>query len=189
MARLATVLILLASLAAGCSTMEVAVDYDRERNFSGLSTFDWIPDPQTPTGDPRIDDNTLLDRRIRRAVESELMAKGFAKSAESPDFWLAYHVTLDRRQSVSTINRRYGYGPGWGWTARGEPYATRQRADPFVFEYDEGSLLLDVVDPEGRDLIWRGAATDEVSFSASPAAREQQINEAVRRMLKKFPPK
>ena len=189
MRRFAVTLALLASLNVGCSTMEVQVDYDPESDFSGLKTYDWIPGPRKPTGDPRIDDNTILERRIRRAVESELNAKGFQKSSESADFWLAYHVTLDKHQSVTTLNSYHGYGPGWGWNYRAEPWASRRRGQAVVFEYEAGTLLLDVVDPDGRDLLWRGSATDEVNFSATPAAREEQINEAVRRMLAKFPPK
>ena len=189
MTRFVVTAILLASLLAGCSSMEVNVDYDPKGDFSGLKTFDWIPGPRKPSGDPRIDDNTILDRRIRGAVESELAAKGFRKSAQSPDFWLAYHVTLDKRQSVTTLNNYHGYGPGWGWDYYSPPYASKRRSETFVYEYEAGTLLLDVVDPDGRDLIWRGSAMDEVNFSATPSAKEQQINEAVRRMLEKFPPR
>ena len=189
MTRFGVTAALLAFLAAGCSTMEVQVDYDRDREFSRLRTYDWIPEPRTSTGDPRIDDNTILDKRIRRAVEGELNAKGFRKSTEAPDFWLAYHVTLDQRQSVTTINRYYGYGPGWGWDYGYRPHGYRSGRETFVYQYEQGTLLIDIVDPDGRDLMWRGSATDEVSFSASPAAKEKQINEAIQRMLSDFPPK
>lgn len=189
MTRFAVTAALMASLIAGCSTMEVQVDFDPDEKFSGLRTYGWIPATRKPTGDPRIDDNTILEKRIRRAVEGELNAKGFQKSPESPDFWLAYHVTLDKRQSVTTLNNSYAYGPGWGWDYGYRPYASRVRPETFVYQYEEGTLLLDVVDPDGRDLMWRGSATDEVNFSATPAAKEKQINEAVRRMLASFPPK
>ena len=108
-----------------------------------------------------------------------------------PDFWVTYHVTLDRTASVAMLNDDFNYGPGWGWSygyayRPDSSYGSRGR---YVYEYDEGTLLLDVVDPQSRQLIWRGSATDEVNFSASPEAKERQINEAVRRMLAKFPPK
>ncbi len=189
MIRLGATAVLLGFLVAGCSTMEVQVDYDPDQQFTGLKTYDWIPEPRKPTGDPRIDDNTILDKRIRRVVESALNEKGLRKSSDSPDFWLAYHVTLDHRQSVATLNRHYDYGPGWGWDYGHRRYGYGARRETFVYQYEQGTLLLDIVDPDGRDLMWRGSATDEVNFSSSPAAKEKQLQEAVQRMLAEFPPK
>ena len=90
MIRLGVMAVLLSFLAAGCSTMEVQVDHDPDQPFSGLKTYDWIPGPREPTGNRRIDDNTLLDKRVRKAVEGALNEKGFRESSESPDCWLAY---------------------------------------------------------------------------------------------------
>ncbi len=191
MKRLVLLWLLLALLLAGCSSMEVQVDYDPNTKFAGLETYDWIPEPRERTGDPRIDRNTILEKRIKTAVERELDAKGLRKSSESPDFWLAYHVTLDKKQSVTTLNKHYNYSPAWGWAHGYErrPRGYMGASETFILEYEQGTLLLDVVDPEGRDLLWRGSARDEVNFSAKPAEKEEQINEAVRQMLANFPPK
>lgn len=183
---------LLIVVLSGCSTMTVNSDYDPSESFKGLRTYDWIPGGRKPTGDPRIDDNTLLDTRVRNAVDRELAAKGFRRLTDGqPDFWVVYHVTLDKKTDITTLNSYYGYGPGWGY-GYGYPYRPYGWGGPpetYVYQYEEGTLLLDIVEPETRKLIWRGHATDEVQFSDSPGKREEQVNEAVRRILALFPPK
>ena len=177
-------------LVVGCSTMEISYDYDPKADFVGLKTYDWLKEPRKPTGDPRIDGNTILEDRIHQAVDSELAARGFKKVTSNPDFLVAYHVSLDRRRSVQTLNSYYGYGPGWGYGygAAYRPGYWAGAPETYVYEYEEGTLILDVVNPENKALMWRGSAQDEVSFKSTPEKDQAQLNEAVRKMLEHFPP-
>ena len=182
--------LLLVALLTGCSTMEVSFDSDPKADFTGLKTYAWLKEPQKPTGDPRIDGNTILENRIHAAVDAELAARGFRKVTSDPDFLVAYHVSLDKRRSVQTLNNYYGYGPGWGY-GYGSAYRPGYWAgapETYVYEYEEGTLILDVVNPENKELMWRGSAQDEVHFKSSPEKEEKQLKEAVQRMLEKFPP-
>lgn len=184
------VAIALMILIAGCSTMQISYDYDPKANFTGLKTYDWLKEPQKPTGDPRIDGNTILENRIHEAVDSALEARGFTKVPNNPDFLVAYHVSLDRRRSVQTLNSYYGYGPGWGYGygAAYRPGYWAGAPETYVYEYEEGTLILDIVNPENKELMWRGSAQDEVSFKSTPEKDRAQLNEAVHKMLEKFPP-
>jgi hypothetical protein len=177
---------------AGCSTMEINTDFDPNANFAGLKTYAWLDEPREATGDPRIDDNPFLEGRVHAAVDRELGAKGFVMtSSGTPDFLVAYHVSLDKQRSVQHLNNYYGYGPGWGYTYAGAQrpgYYASPSSSTYVYTYDEGTLILDIVKPEGRQLIWRGAARDEVRFSSNPGKESGQLNEAVSRLLKDFPP-
>ena len=176
---------------AGCSTMEISTDFDPTANFAGLKTYAWLDEPRKATGDPRIDDNPFLEGRIHTAVDRELAAKGFVvESSETPDFLVAYHVSLDQQRSVQHLNDYYGYGPGWGYTYAGarQPGYYASPSSTYVYTYDEGTLILDIVKPEERQLMWRGSARDEVRFSSNPGKESGQLNEAVSRMLEQFPP-
>ena len=193
-ARRAASLLCTAAVSAllfACSTLEVTTDYDPAAVFEGMKRYAWLPEPQKKTGDPRIDDNTLLDKRIRRAVDDVLALKGYTQSEANPDFLVGYHVSLDRRRSVQVLNDYYGYGPGWGYRY-GSAYRPMGYVGPpeaYVYEYDEGTLILDIVKPGNRELMWRGAASDEVHFQKTPEEHEAQIREAVEAMLERFPPK
>lgn len=173
--------VLIAAL-GGCSTMRVTSDTDPSAKFTGYKSYNWMAEAPKKTGDPRIDGNSILASRIRSAVERQLAAKGYEKrSSGTPDFLVGYHASLEKKTSVRMLNDHYRYGPGWGWRYRGP--------QTYVYDYDEGTLILDIVDPKTRKLLWRGSATDVVNPTASGEARQKKINKAVTRILEKFPPK
>jgi hypothetical protein len=173
--------ILIAAL-GGCSTMAVTSDYDPSAKFTGYKTYKWMSEPPKKTGDPRIDGNSILASRIQSSVERQLAAKGYEKqSSGTPSFLVGYHASIEKKTSVRMLNDHYRYGPGWGWSYRGP--------QTYVYDYDVGTLILDIVDPKTRKLLWRGTATGGADPSASGEARQKKINEAVTRILETFPPK
>jgi len=178
---------LLIAAIGGCSTMTSNYDYDRSVSFSGFKTYGWLPDPQKKTGDLRIDGNSLLALRIRNAVESQLTAKGYTKqSTGNSDFLVGYHVTLKKKTTAIMLNNSYGMS--WRERYRYGP-SGRVGGPPETYSYDEGTLILDMVDPKTRKLVWRGSATDQVSLSANREAKQEKVNEAVKQILEQFPPK
>ena len=164
----------------GCSTLEITSDADPSANFSKYKTFAWEPKPQQVTGNPRLD-SPLLDKRVKTAVEQQLKAKGYSMASDKPDFYIAYHVALDEKVSVSSMNNYYGYAPGWGWN-----YAYAGGVD--VYQYEQGSLMLDIVDAGTHQLVWRGSAQAEVDQYAKEEKKDKLLNDAVGGMLAKFPP-
>jgi hypothetical protein len=171
--------VLLAGVAVlhGCSQFKIRTDYDRAADFQALRTYAWRPEPPLPSGDPRFD-NSLIDSRVRAAVERVLAAKGYAKASGEPDFLVGYHAVVRSKTDVAAIDRHYGYrGVGFGGT-----YLD-------VRTYEEGTLLIDVIDPPTMKLLWRGSATGVVLEKASPEKREQRINDAVADIFEEFPPR
>ena len=72
---------------------------ERVASFQELASFAWIDPPLRETegaaegGDPFLR-NTLLDKRVRDAVEAEFVARGFRRAGdgEQPDFQVRYQV-------------------------------------------------------------------------------------------------
>lgn len=54
-----------------------------------------------------------------------------------------------------------------------------------MYRYTEFKLILDFVDAESKELIWRGGATSVVDAAG---ATGMQLSEAVNKILEKFPP-
>jgi hypothetical protein len=180
MLRLVALLGLLA-YAGGCTTIKVASDFDPQANFSSLHSYAFHAAPASDMSDPRVD-NSLLDERIRAALDTELSAKGFQKlSGGSPDFLVSFHVGVQSKLDVTTLNRSYpyygGYYGAWGGYQ-----------ETMVREYEQGTLMIDVIDPATGNLIWRGSAQSEVRDLKTPEARTKRINVVVERVLKDFPP-
>ncbi len=160
-----------------CSTISVNSDYDRSVNFEGLRTYDWLPEPQQKQHSPQVE-NTLVKARVRHAVERELDNKGYRKVSEAPDFYLAYHTAVQKKVEVQTVpaGGRRGRRGGWGGV-----YTD-------VYEYDEGTLILDIVSAGKQELMWRGTAKAVMNWKGSPETKTENINEAVGKILERFPP-
>jgi hypothetical protein len=167
--------------ALGCSSISVNMDYDKEANFAALKTFDWIPQPTNVVGNVDVARmrNDLVDKRIKSSVNNELAAKGYRQDSNNPDFLIAYHIGLKEKVDVNTYG--YGYAPRgryWGW---GGSYVD-------VYQYEEGTLIVDFVEATKKELIWRGAGTKTLESNPTPEKIEQNIGKAVAKILKKFPP-
>jgi hypothetical protein len=52
----------------------------------------------------------------------------------------------------------------------------------------EGTLTLDVVDAASNTVVWRGSAETALTGASDPRAREARVQDAVRRILERFPP-
>jgi len=167
-------------LAVGCSGIRVSEDYDHSTDFSKYRAWYWLPRPP-PSGDPRIDSD-LLATRVRSAVESILAAKGYRQvPVGEADFGVGWQAAIEGKLDVHSVDQFYGYGPRWGPVGG-------MGSETFVRRYDQGTLILDVVDARSRQLVWRGSAQAEVQQRRDPAQRDARVREAVQKILARFPP-
>lgn len=181
------VVVLLVFPVCSCSTLRVSHDYDPQADFSRLRTYTWLEHPPDPVADPRVNIE-LFETRLERAVNRRLEEKGYVKveaateteegqerEAEEADFFVGYFITLDRKVDVNVVDNYHGYG----WM---------QGPRVYVDEYDEGTLILDIVDAKTSTIIWRGIAMDRVDFLADPEERQERLQVVVDKILKRFPP-
>lgn len=167
---------LLLVVATSCSSVKVAADYDKNANFNEYKTFAFFK-----TGIDKAEISDLDKRRILRAIESELMAKGFTKS-ENPD--LLVSIFTKSRDKVNVYNNAYGYGPygyGWGWS----PYYWNQGYNS-VSTSTEGTLYVDLIDANKKELIWQGMGVGYLADRMDK--KEARIKEFVSKIMEKYPP-
>jgi len=167
---------------AGCATMNVQTDAapDAAQTTAGYRTYAWLPLQAEDRAH-----NPALVPQVQQSADRELAAKGYQRiDSGEPDFRIGWHANVENRTEVEQINPYYGYV--WDPTFFG-PYAYPGAVA--VREYREGTLVLDVVDASTNKLVWRGSAEAEVPASASLHERAEKIDEGVKRILEKFPPK
>ena len=51
-----------------------------------------------------------------------------------------------------------------------------------------GAIGLSMYDPAAKQLVWRGSATKTLDPKAKPEKKQKNINKAVEKLLKKYPP-
>jgi hypothetical protein len=183
--RLVAIAIL--AVAAGCNRYHVRTDWQPGTDFTALSTYEWLERPEgAPPRDPRVD-NQLFADRLREAVETELAAKGYRPAdRERADFVLRWDAWVQARNDVSTY-------PGWGFGFggfHGGPgfWGVGVGTDVYVDQYDEATLVLDVLEPETQRLLWRGTSETRLRDAGTPEQRTERIRRIVHAMLERFPP-
>jgi hypothetical protein len=58
----------------------------------------------------------------------------------------------------------------------------------YVNEWDEGTLLVDIIDAGRNELVWRGTATGTVEPELTPAESQARLDDAAAKLLQTFPP-
>jgi hypothetical protein len=164
-------------LAAGCSSVSVSHDFDSKVDFANLRTYSWIAVPESTSENVQreLENNTLVESRVKKAVNQQLAAKGLKETTQDPDFLVAFHTGVQDKTDVQS----WGYGYGY-WGMRGGGVST--------INYQEGTLILDFIDPKSKDLIWRGVGKKVLSERTTPEKSEKNISTAVEEILKKYPP-
>jgi len=168
-------LLLLVIVIASCSSVRVAADYDKNANFNEYKTFAFYK-----TGIDKAEISDLDKRRILRAIEAELLAKGFTKS-ENPD--LLVSIFTKSRQKVNVYNNGYGhFGYGWGWS----PFYWGNHYYNNVSTSTEGTLYIDLIDADKKELVWQGMGTGYLTKNMEK--KEARFKEFVFEIMDKYPP-
>jgi hypothetical protein len=149
-----------------------------DANFAGRRTFRILPVPAyRGTGalsstDPMLV-NSITYQAIRDAIRQELEARGYRYSPDRADLDVAYYATAQPRMDVRTFD----YGYDWRW---GLPITQTE-----VYTYEEGTVIIDVIDPVTHRLMWRGQGRAPVS--TNPDDYVKTIRKAVHKIIEKFP--
>jgi len=167
----------LAVSAAGCSGISYNDDYDPTIDFSQFDTYAWLSPSDDNQNQRGVDQFT--ERRIIAAVDEYFAAQGIEKAGSgTPDFLVNFYVTTQQKMDVSTYHTGWGY---YGWYGGG--------TQTYVNQWTEGSLIIDFVDFDEKDLAWRGWAQAAIEENLTVEQRTQRVNDVVLGILKRFPPK
>lgn len=193
------------SLLAGCASLQVQTDYDRQAEFTQLMTYDFAETQVASDGPPAVN-SPLLARHIEGAVASELDRIGFRHvESGTPDFRIAYRVVADERsryvpssgfgsfgfRSFHGSRRRFGrrffspysgFGSGFGFGFGYGPSTGYVRQDL------RGTLVVDIIDVSSDEVIYRGWASKSLDLDPRPEMVRAYVDEAVMEILADFPP-
>ena len=169
-------LLALLFIITSCSSVRVATDYDKDVNFNNYKTFAFFK-----TGIDKAEISDLDKRRILRAIEAELLSRGFTKS-ENPD--LLVSLFTKSQQRVNVYNNSWGMG-AWGWGSFGPGWGWGYNNQPNTSVSTEGVLYIDLIDANKKELVWQGMGTGYLSRNMNK--KEERIKEFVSKILEKYP--
>lgn len=156
-------------LIAAAAWASISTDYDHNANFANYKTYSW--------GKVQAN-NSLWDDRIKSAVDTQLAAKGLTQVPSGGDVVVN---AMGKTHAEQTLNTFYdGFGGGWRWGGFGDATTTTDT-------YKVGTLVVDMFDASGKNLIWRASSSD--TLSSNPDKNTKKLDSNVHKMFQHFPPK
>ena len=173
---LSGIVAMLAACAVGCTSIDVKTDFDQTVDFSRFKTFAFAR--MTDLNQGGVLDNSLLRHRIETGIERELRQKGLTQTDldHNPDLLVHYWVGVKDKQLVQTTGPaygRYGWGAGYGGGVS-------------TYEYREGTLVTDLVEPTKKTLVWRASMVADLKDSVKENA--ELTNKAIKKAFENYPP-
>jgi Domain of unknown function (DUF4136) len=138
-------------------------------NFAKYHTYKWV------SIEGGAHPNQIVDAEIKQSIDAQLAAKGLTKTDDDKaDLYVAYQVAVQQQKQWNAWGMGRGFGGGMG-------QATSSTID-------NGTLVLDMYDPTSKQLVWQGRATKTLDPSSNQEKNEKNLNKAMAKLLKKFPP-
>ena len=139
-------------------------------NFAKYHTYKWV------TVEGASYPNQIVDAQIKSSIDSQLAAKGLTKTdSDKADLYVAYQVSLDQEKQWNA----YGMGGGLRWGGM---------ANATSSTISIGTLVLDMYDPGSKQLVWTGRATKTLDPKANQEKKQKNLDKAMQKLLKNFPP-
>jgi hypothetical protein len=166
---------------------DVRYNYDKGTDFSKFKTYKWvlIKDAQRP--------NDIVDKQIKSTIESQLLVKGLTAvdTDNNADLFIGYQTAIGTEKQFNSFSSGmgpgWGYGGGWyggGWYGGGGMTTTTGSTTTIYV----GQLVLDMYNTTAKDLVWRGTASKTLDPKAKPDKQQKNLNKAVAKLLKNYPP-
>jgi len=174
---------LVALLAASCVPVHVETDTTAGTDFSAMKVFSWLETTTEPGSDVRVN-NPELDVLVRAAVEKELQDKGYIKG-ENGDFLVNWLGAIQSKVRVESVQHFYS---GYGYQTLSGPMAGDIAAGGSTSSYEEGTLFIDILDPQKHKILWHGAGTRRLLKDMDKNQVAGYVRLSVSGILKKFPP-
>jgi Domain of unknown function (DUF4136) len=165
---------------SGCGPdIRVSTDVAPNATFATLHSFHVMTPPARRTGlaaptDPMLM-NSISNKVLRTSIEAAFASRGYASETGSADFDVAYYASARERLDVSLWD--YGYPGRWGgWYPRPEYIAA---------PYTQGTVIVDVIDPKTKELLWRGRGV--AATSDDPGEFQRNLASTVKAIVAEFP--
>ncbi|MEE4203624.1 MAG: DUF4136 domain-containing protein [Halieaceae bacterium] len=181
-------------LTACVTTPKPVVDYDPGYDFSQVKSFSWYEKSGKVSGDNPLEMTDFQKERVNTALSRALQAKGltYVEDPDAADVLLSWHVNINSKTDVrtySTPNMNMGIAMGYGRYNRYAMYTCftcARDTDVRVTEYNEGTFIVDLIDPKKQQSVWRSVTQSRVN---EDNIRDQAtLDDAATRILSVFPP-
>ncbi|MBV7486920.1 DUF4136 domain-containing protein [Bordetella sp. BOR01] len=168
-----------ASLLSACASgPTIRSDYDHGADFANYRSFGFM----SPLGTDKAGYSSLLTERLKTATRSQMEMRGYTYDAQSPDLLINFNAKLQQKTEVTPAppGPYYGYRagfyggwPGYGWGSD-------------VYQYNEGTLNIDLIDAKRKQLVWEGVSAGIID-NVGAAASSPNVDNSVAQIFSRYP--
>ncbi len=166
--------------------VKVRIDFQKAFDFQQVRTWGWnqkdagdVLVARTPNDDPEAI-KKLAEPLIMSAVSAEMPPRGLKPATGSPDLAVTYYLLLTLGVSTQTLGQFLPPVAQWGLP----PFTPSTTS---IEAIEQGSLVLDL--SANGEVVWRGVGEAKIKMGLAQDKRAALIREAVREILKRYPPK
>jgi hypothetical protein len=94
------------------------------------------------------------------------------------DLYIGYQASVSQEKQFDSFG---GWGPGW-W---GGPWGNTRVTSSTI---EVGKLVIGMVDPATKQLVWRGSAAKTLDIKKDPDKNYRDLEKAVAKMFRNYPP-
>jgi hypothetical protein len=152
----------LLALAAGCGAT-VRATTTPGTNLSRYRTFGFAQ-PVHPSTQTAAFLTSPAGQTAQNAIARDLESKGLQQATQNPDFLIAIHEVVQQEEQLGEWDY---FGP------------------PAGYQYTQGTIIVDFIDPATRNVFWRGTATDVVLHPENPDLGK--LSAAVDKLMQQYP--
>jgi Domain of unknown function (DUF4136) len=164
---------------------DVRTNYVPGTDFSKYYTYAWVDEVQgVPAVGGRPDQ--ILDAQGKKAIDSQMAAKGFTKVADGgkPDLLLGYQLMIDREKQINGFgDSRGGWGGSGPWGSNSFGSFSANTSTTYI-----GTFVIGIYDLATKKLVWIGGAQHAIEPSKKPEKNQERLNKGAQKLLKQFPP-
>lgn len=160
-------LIALSFAAAACSGVKVDSEHDPAADFARFKTFAQAATSATEAPADGAKSHATFAAEIDAEIERALTAKGLKSAApDAADLLVRHHLRLETKVEFN------------------DPYYAYKAVET----YEEGTLIIDLLERETNRRVWRGTGMTRLREELTRGEREAHIREAVDAILAQYPP-
>lgn len=167
---------------AGCSSLKVNSDFDKDVDFNSFRSFsflEWSKENVSLIGD-------FDAQRIINGVKAQMLDRGYYYQEIGGDMSISLYVVVSQETATSSYSTYYGgtyggyaYNPGWGW---GGGYASTTYSSQ---DYINGMLVVDIFDEKTKKLVFQVVGSGTVESDQD--RRERNTGRVMNYLFQDFP--
>lgn len=164
------------TILGGCSlTPKVHYDSKPEFKFEGFHKYFILQTEKEENHYLSLDQNRTI-----RAINDILKQKGYQNSTKSDsDFIVSFQLMNEKKYRSDNTHDAFFLSPYW--------YSYGFGYSNYVREYTVNTLIIDIIDPHSREVVWRGSTGSRLKSNLNPEEKSQRIRKATENILKVLP--